>query len=129
MNPSKVTVYDENGNVLYTGRIANISIEYRSLECDCRFVVDRPAEQTTIYGTPVLKTVEPSYRAIPFAKAKPEEDTAAKPTTVPRWTILGPGFPTVQPHRTAPTPPKAGCTCDIKDLMSTGHNPGCPEKK
>ncbi len=21
------------------------------------------------------------------------------------------------------------CTCSIKDLMSTGHNPDCPEKK
>lgn len=26
-------------------------------------------------------------------------------------------------------PAKHGCTCDIKDLMSTGHNPSCPEKK
>lgn len=27
------------------------------------------------------------------------------------------------------TPTKAECQCDIKDLMSTGHTVGCPEKK
>lgn len=25
--------------------------------------------------------------------------------------------------------PKTTCRCDIKDLMSTGHTPTCPEKK
>lgn len=25
--------------------------------------------------------------------------------------------------------PKGGCQCEIKDLMSTGHNPTCPERK
>lgn len=209
MNPSKVTIYDENGNVLYTGRIASISVErsdYRQLECDCRFVIDPP---TLSEQTPALKTVGPSYRATPQIgdAAKTIKECLAyfrtpgfeiRPgrvrimafmhdgSTVSKWhdestfvvkdsfawftkieTVHYADFivcrygttgethilknrwgnlgivsadgnkiipfakaiqPTIQPPIATPSP-KVGCVCDIKDLMSTGHNPGCPEKK
>lgn len=44
-------------------------------------------------------------------------------------TIKDPISPLKPEHRVSyPTPHKT-CTCDIKDLMSTGHLAGCPEKK
>lgn len=68
-------------------------------------------------------------KATPAEEAQRTRDEERKS---PPWTILGPSYPTfpLKPeHRVSyPTPHKT-CTCDIKDLMSTGHVTGCPEKK
>lgn len=69
-------------------------------------------------------------KATPAEEAQRTRDEERK--SIPPWTILGPSYPTfpLKPeHRVSyPTPHKT-CVCDIKDLMSTGHRSGCPEKK
>lgn len=72
--------------------------------------------------------------AKPKAPPEAQQEIADERTRLKQsfWTIVGPSYPTVPlkpEHRVSyPTPHKT-CTCDIKDLMSTGHLTGCPEKK
>jgi hypothetical protein len=84
-----------------------------------------PGNNTILYG-PAAKRKAPSEEV--------QQEIADERTRLKQsfWTIVGPSYPTVPlkpEHRVSyPTPHKT-CTCDIKDLMSTGHLTGCPEKK
>lgn len=65
-----------------------------------------------------------------FEEAQRTRDEERKSS--PPWTTLGPSYPTLPlkpEHRVSYSTPHKTCVCDIKDLMSTGHRSGCPEKK
>lgn len=113
-----LTLTDETGKVLYKTTVDNWRVDQ---------VLD--GEQLRITITGWTKEVA-KRKATPAEEAQRTRDEERKSS--PPWTTLGPSYPTLPlkpEHRVSYSTPHKTCVCDIKDLMSTGHRSGCPEKR
>lgn len=119
------------------GRWLNVSIAaYNAIKFALRHLAPEQLDRSEVVLSLSGDGLERRYRAhVSFPEPAPVETlkAAAESGGLPPGThlmFLGPPRKNVIiDNLMDPPTAKTVCRCDVKDLLSTGHTPGCPEKR